>query len=281
MPLYAFLLVILAALIHATWNFTTKKTSGNFGVLYLGLLFSCFAFLPLLFFLPVSEILNSKAYPYFFATGTIHAIYFFALAKAYEHGDISVVYPIARGSGIAGTAVAAALFLHENLTFPGVVGISAIVAGTILIGFKKAKQKDHSKELFFAFVVGAAITGYSITDKLGVGTINPLAYIVGLALVTTAVLTPYAIHKKRKEISEAWKKSKKESCIIGIGSLGTYIIILFVYKIVQVSYVVALRELAVAFGTLFGFIFLKEQFTRSKIIGIICIVSGMIIIKII
>jgi len=279
MSIVVFLLIILSALLHALWNFAAKNASGNFYVVYLGLLIDCILFFPILFTLSVADIFNPRAFPYVFATGTIHSVYFFALAKAYEHGDISSAYPIARGTGVAGTALIAYFCLYEEITLFGLLGIAAISIGTLFVGLKHSQQTGRPKGLLFALLVGATIVSYSIVDKLGVGIMNPVAYIFGLWLVATLWLTPYIFIYKRRELLLAWKSYKKHSFIIGTGSLATYLLILFIYRIAPVSYVVALRELAVAIGALFGFVFLNEKFTRIKIIGIALIVLGMIAIK--
>jgi uncharacterized membrane protein len=127
--------------------------------------------------------------------------------------------------------------------------------------------------------VAALIIGYSIVDKLGVGIAHPLIYIFGLTLLTTIFLAPYVLINRRLELSVAFKEMKKYALIIGPGSIGTYLIILFVFQITQVSYVVAARELSVAFGALLGIIFLKEQNSTQKMFSIACIVIGMLLIK--
>ena len=93
----AFLLVLLSAVLHALWNYATKKVSGNLSVLYIGLILACGIFAPVLLLFPSSKILVVPAYPFVLATGMIHALYFYLLSKAYSHGSISTVYPIARG----------------------------------------------------------------------------------------------------------------------------------------------------------------------------------------
>lgn len=93
-------------------------------------------------------------------------------------------------------------------------------------------------------------------------------------------MTPYIIIKKHKELIDAWKNYKKYSFIIGIGSILTYLIILFVYQIANVSYVIALREFSVAIGAVLGIKYLDEKFTIKKLIGITLIVLGIIAIKI-
>ncbi len=279
MSLIVFLLIICSAFFHALWNFAAKKASGNFQVLYLSLLIASVLFFPFLFTLSLSDIFNVRAFPYVLATGTIHAIYFFALAKAYEHGDISSAYPVARGTGVAGTAVLAYLCLNEAITIFGLFGIVSISLGTLFVGWKHSQQKGFLKGLSFALLVGTTIVGYSIVDKLGVGIMNPVAYIFGLWIFATLWLSPYVFIYKRRELALAWRDYRKHSFIIGTGSLITYLLILFIYRIAQVSYVVALRELAVAFGAVLGFIFLGEKPTLLKVMGILLIVLGMMAIK--
>lgn len=279
MPLTVFLLVILSAFLHASWNFAAKKAAGNFSVIYLSLWIACLAFLPFLFALAPKEIFNAKALRYVFATGTIHAVYFFALAKAYEHGDISSSYPIARGTGVAGTALAASALLNENIAELAIAGIMAVSVGTLSIGLRRRSSTGFFKGLFFSVLVGATIVAYSIVDKLGVGIMHPAAYIYGLFLIAALWLTPYAFFFKRLELIAAWNNYKGYGFIIGLGSLATYLLILFVYRLAPVSYVAALRELSVAIGAFMGCIFLKEKLTAAKMAGILFIILGMIAIK--
>ncbi len=277
MPLLAFLLIILAAALHALWNFAAKKASGNLSVIWIGLAMATIAIIPFLFLLSLDQIFVLEAWPFILATGIIHAFYFFSLAKAYEHGDISVVYPLARGSGIAGTAITACLLLQEKISLTGASGISLISFGTFLLGFKNTHQK---RGIFFSLIVAILIITYSIIDKFGVSIVHPLVYIFGLTLLSTLFLTPYILINKRLELLSALKEMKKYSLTIGLGSIGTYLIILFVFQVTQVSYVVAAREISVAFGALLGVIFLKEQNSPQKMFCITCIVIGMLLIKI-
>lgn len=279
MSVVAFFLIIWSAIIHAIWNFSTKKTSGNFYCVYIWVLIASIVFAPILLFYPVAEIFKEAAFWYILASGVIHAAYFFLLAKAYEHGDISATYPIARWLGIAGTSIIAYTVLHEHITALGAVWIVIIILGIIAIGFKRKHNENNYKGLLFALLVWTMTIAYSITDKVGVWTISPLLYIYGFTLVTAICLTPYAILKKHNLLN-ARAKYKKQSFIIGLWYFIAYGTILYALTLTQVSYVVALRELAVAIGATLGFVLLREKCTWKKVVGIILIVLGMVIIKI-
>ena len=122
-----FLLVLIAAIFHAAWNFAARKAAGNLMAVWLGLWLGCAVAFPGVVGIAVCkglpETVSVQAIAYIIATGLIHSVYFRLLAAGYEHGEISLVYPIARGSGIALTAVLASLFLEESFTLLGIIGI--------------------------------------------------------------------------------------------------------------------------------------------------------------
>ncbi len=273
----AFLLVALAAVIHALWNLAAKKVSGSLSVIWIGLVMACFTFGPFILFLTPEQINFQEVAGYLVASGVVHSAYFFLLGKSYEHGEISVVYPIARGSGIGGTAIVALLFLQEDLSLAGVLGIALIVTGIFLIGFKSGGQTGA---VFTALLVGLTIAIYSILAKLAVSISHPLFYLSGFLVITTLMLAPYVFFYRRHELVAAWRTRKKYSVLVGPGSIAAYLLVLFAMQSAQVSYVVAARELAVVLGSLLGFVFLKEPWTTKKVIGIIAVVLGIVMIKI-
>jgi len=276
----AFSLVMLSALLHALWNYTTKKVSGNLSVLYIGLIFACGIFSPVLLLFPRSEIFVVPAFPFVLATGMIHALYFYLLSKAYTYGNISTVYPIARGCGVVGTAIVAALLLREAISFVGIAGILGTSVGILLIGVRRTEHIDYGRGLLFALLVGATIVLYYIVDKLAVRLINPVVYIYYMFLLSMLFLTPYIVFCRRKELAFALRKLKKYCLVIAVGAASGYLIILYVFQMTQVSYVVAVREVSVAIGALLGVKFLHEPLSLGKLVGVVLIVLGLVMIKI-
>ena len=272
-------LVLVAALFHALWNFAAKKVSGNLSVLWLGLCLASVVSWPFAASVFRPEEITREVIGCMLATGALHTGYFLVLAKSYAHGDISLVYPVARGTGVAGTAVLASIWLSESITLIGTVGIGAICLGTTLLG---AYQRGHKTDVFAflsALVVGVMIAGYSVVDKFAVGTLHPLVYISAMFSLTALGLLPCVVWRQADNI-EALRQLKRYIGIIGIGSIGTYLIILFAFRLGPVSYIVASRELAVVIGVLLGRLFLQEQLTPGKVMGIAAIVCGVVLVKV-
>lgn len=272
-------IVLLAATFHALWNFAAKKVAGNLSVLWLGICAASVLSWPfaLSVYRPEEIALGSLAC--ILATGVIHAFYFGLIAKAYQSGDISLVYPVARGTGVAGTGLLASLWLRESLALIGAVGIVAICLGTALLGSGPHSHREGFTAYLYALAVGLTIALYSVVDKLGVGLVHPIVYISSMFTLTALALLPYMSRRRRSECREALEQFKPYIGVIGAGSIGTYLMILFAYRLGPASYIVAVREFAVVIGALLGVIFLHEQMTPRKVAGMVAIVVGIILVK--
>ena len=277
---FAFVLVIISALLHAMWNFATKKVSGNLSVLYLALVIASLALLPFAVVFLLSSGLQPIGVLFIVATGAIHTFYFLFLSRAYKHGSISVVYPVARGCGVVGTAALALLLLREQISMTGAAGIICTSLGILLIGLTRVARVDDKRALFYALLVGLTMIAYSIIDKMAVAYVHPVFYILGLFMLSMLFLTPYVVVTRRDDLVRAWREHRRYSIIIGLGSAVGYLMILFVFRIARVSYVVAVREVSVAIGALLGMVCLGETRSRWKILGIALITTGLILIRI-
>jgi drug/metabolite transporter (DMT)-like permease len=283
MTFSVFLLVLFSAFCHATWNFAARKAAGNLMAIWLGLWIGCAVILPGALGIIIHDGLRETAQLQgiicIIATGLIHSVYFRLLAAGYEEGEISLVYPVARGSGIVLTAILAGLLLKEQLTLLGSIGIGLVCLGIMSLSREAHKGTDDAKAIRLALGIGASIVAYSIVDKIGVGYINPVVYIWSMFLIAAITLTPLLIRRYRGQLWQAARQYKGYAAIIGIGSIGTYLMILFAFTRGPVNYIVAVREFAVVLGTLAGVIFLKERLTMAKALAICIIVIGIIGIK--
>ena len=276
----AFSLVLISATLHALWNFLTKRVSGNLSVLYIGMSAMCILLLPFVVFIWRSDPLTPAAYPYVIATSIVHALYFFALSQAYRYGNISTVYPVARGFGVIGTALIAIALLNERVTVAGLCGIISTGLGIFVIGSSVARGIESKRGLWFAVAVGFTMIGYSIVDKSAMVVIHPVTYIFFLFMLSMLLLTPYMVIARRRELVVAWKEQKRYGLIIGLGATVGYLLILLVFRTAQVSYVVAVREFSVVLGSLLGVIYLRESLSIRKLIGILLVVTGLILVRV-
>jgi len=275
-----FLLVILSAVLHASWNLATKKVSGSLGTICIGLCAASFVSLPFAIYIILSEGLPLVSVPFIVATGIVHAFYFYFVGRSYEAGDISIVYPSSRGIGVAGTSLVAATILGESISVNGFTGIMLVCLGTVTLGLKRAQHGHSRTALLYALAVGLTIICYSCLDKVGVGLSNPVPYICGLFTIAAVLLTSFVAIHHRDDLIQSWKKKRGYGIAIGLGSIITYLLILFAFRQGPASYIVAAREIAVVIGSVLGFIFLRERLTLRKIVGITAITAGLVLIKI-
>lgn len=283
MTLGVFFLVLAAAVCHALWNFFVRKVAGDLTTLWLALWTGLVMLLPVLFGVLSSDNLRTLVHPSavwcVIASGVVHAIYFILLARAYEVGELSLVYPLARGSGIGLAALMAWGILHENLSRAGAVGIMLIFAGILSMGTSIGRPGSTGKGHLLALSVGLCICLYSIIDKVGVGRMHPVLYLWCMVFLATALLGPWVVRRGRGRIVHKAKANVGYILIIGGGSLGTYLMILFALTAAPVGYIVAVREFAVVIGACLGVLFLREKITLSKVTAIVLITAGLVLIK--
>jgi drug/metabolite transporter (DMT)-like permease len=278
-----FILVVAAAFFHAVWNFIARKVRGNLIIIWFALFAGCLFLLPgIVILASLAKIhlwMPSSAIGCVIATGLLHGLYFGLLSRTYEKGEISVVYPILRGSGIGLTAILAWLILNEEISPIGLTGITLVFSGILLMGIPFLRRGGEVDQYRLAICVGASIAAYSLVDKVGVSKMTPVLYIWFMFLVAAAVLWPAVIKRYRGEVLNTARSNIGHIMLIGVGSIGTYLMILFALQLAPVSYIVAAREFSVVIGALLGVTFLRERMTIFKATAILCITLGLFLIK--
>jgi len=280
MDTLVFSLVLFAAFTHASWNFFSKKVSGNFTIFWYGLFFVNSILLIYTIYFFITNGTSSIYWPPIIISAIVHGSYYFCILYTYSKEDISSIYPIARGTGVMVTALVSYFFLKETISPSAAFGITTVCVGILLISLSKIKNKGNSKKpYFFAFLTGLFIAMYAVTDKVGVKHMHPVVYISLVDLIATIALARAANKNGVSESLKIIRKNLKETLIIGIGSTGTYLIILFAMRLERASYIFSVRESSIVIASIMGFIFLKEKPTLFKIIGIASIATGLILIK--
>jgi drug/metabolite transporter (DMT)-like permease len=279
MSLTLLFLILLAAVLHATWNFFAKRSDGGLTVLWTGAMIATLATLPLAIVTQWGKPIPREGLAIGVVSGFVHCAYWWALARTYRHGDISLAYPIARGSGVAGTAIGAIVWLREPLSLVGALGMGSVCAGVLALGFQRRVEPVRAHTVAMALLTGLTITGYSLLDARGVQTMSPPTYLAIETGVGAAALALVGWKRLRLSFAPAYAKHWKTAWIVGIGSPLTYLIILFAYAKGPVGYITAVREFSVVIAALLGVWFLDERMTPARGVGIALVVVGTILIK--
>ena len=272
-------LVLLAALCHASWNAVARHHAGHLGVFWLGSLLAWIACTPFAVTIMWRTGIpaTGTAISCMVATGIIHALYFLALSGAYERGEISVVYPVARGSGIALTALGGLWLLEEQITTTGWIGIAAVSFGILL--FAVPGWSTRGRGIRQALAVGVTIPVYSLIDKVGTGVVHPVVYIWAMYGLSCIVLFLPVYRRFGPDLWTIARQRARGIAAIGLGAMLTYLIILYAYGLGPVGYVVAARESSVLFGALFGALFLRERLTRWRLIALGAVLIGLVCLR--
>ncbi len=279
-------IVVVAAFFHASWNYLAKKSKKKMAFIWWFLLIAAIGYLPMFLYFWPRHTVSPAGWACIVATGILHAMYFWFMGGAYERGDLSLVYPLARGSGPLFVPVLAITFLQERLSLAGIVGISLVIVGVYFIHLKSFSVVSFIEPFralrgsasVWALCTGGTIAGYSLVDKVGVGLVYPPIYIYLMFVISLLLLTPYALAKERAALKLEWLANKGPVLIDGFLVLFTYLMILFAFRLSKVSYVVAAREVSIVFSAFLGIIWLKEKHASQKIAGAVLIAAGVVFI---
>jgi uncharacterized membrane protein len=282
----ALTIVLASALLHASWNYLTKKSRRKLPFIWLALLTSVPLFLPMFLCWWPETTIYYPGWSCILASSLLHAFYFWFLGGAYERGDLSLVYPLSRGSGPLFIPVFAVVLLHEQLTPLGITGIGVVVLGIYSIHLQSFSPRAflqpflaaRGRASLWALSTGAAITSYSLVDKVGVGAVYPPVYIYLMLVGTVLFLSPYVLLRERIWLNQEWAVNKRSIIIVGFLANFTYLMVLFAMSMSQVSYVVAVREVSIVFSALFGVMWLGEKHAAHKLLGAILITVGVVMI---
>ena len=282
-------LVLVSALLHALRSLFTKESGDKQIFLWLYSIMALLFFSPLFFyFLYRVGITDPVAYTWCAISGFIHFLYWIFLTNAYKEGDLSHVYPIMRSSP-ALVLVIAILFLGEQVSFQGVIGILLVAVGVYIINMKRisgeqllapVKSLGHDRSTQFAFLTLISVALYSIVDKSAVNHIHPVLFAFFHLFFGMCYYTPYIfITKKTGDIKKEWQSGRGRIIISGIIGIVGYALILFAFTMERVSYIVSLRQVSVVFAVLMGSHFLKEKHQGIRLAGALIIFAGGFLIS--
>lgn len=278
MDLQLTLLVLLAAVMHAVWN-TFIKSSGD-RLVELSLVNVVGATIAACA-IPWVGVPDPASWWYILASIVIHTGYYFFLIQAYRVGDLSHVYPLARGVSPLVVAMFSGIVAGEVLNssqLVAVVLISVSVASLALIG--RWQQREHLKPVLLAIGTGCTIAGYTLVDGTGVRLSgNAFAYIAWLFFLDCLPLLTVAVILRRRTLGQALNAQWRTGMLGGILALSAYGLVIWALSLGAMAPIAALRETSVVIATLIGTVFLGEPFGRRRLLAAIGVAVGVIMLQ--
>src|SRR5918997_6219689 len=281
MTLFALVLVLVAATFHATWNLLAKRV-GDGGAVFVWL----FGALSMLIYAPLAAVVGLGERPhlgpaplvFMFGRGVLQLGYFVLLQRGYAVGDLSLVYPLARGTGPLLATAAAIVLFGERPSLLVFIGIGLITAGVFVLTSESGSLSTGlGAGVVYGLLTGVFIAAYTIWDKQAVSAllIPPLLQSWATILVTTLLLTPVAM-TRRKDARALWRANKPEVIGVAILSPLSYILVLMALVFTPVSYVAPAREISILIGAAMGARLLSEGDSTRRLIAAGAMVIGIV-----
>ena len=277
----ALALVLAAALAHATWNLFLKRARGGAGFMTLVALVAAVIWAPLAagqWIHQGYEFRIVHLWP-IVASAAIHTAYFILLDRGYRHGDLSVVYPLARATGPILTIAAAILVLGERPGALALAGAALVIFGAYLLTGNPLRlfSRDRPKGAGFAVLTGCSIALYTVVDKIAVShyLIPPIVFDWACLALRVFMLWPIAAWGKPDALGDSWRVDRRWIVLVAILSPLAYILVLTAMVFTPVSYVAPAREISILFAALMGTHFLKEADATRRLVAAAFIVVGI------
>jgi drug/metabolite transporter (DMT)-like permease len=281
----ALTLLLIAAVLHATWNFWAKRAGGGLPFVYLVSLMIVAGYVPVIatycFLKPLT--LPWIVCGVIFVSGCLKTSYSLYLQRGYRNGDFSLIYPLARGTGPLLSTMGAVLLLGERpsaLVIAGglvVIGSIFYLTGGMRWFDRKADPHTTTAGLRYGIMSGVFIAAYTLWDRQGVShwLIPPIIYDAGTALTQLCLLTPFA-WQRREEVAREWREHRKHALIMTLAAPAAYILVLTAMSFTPVSMVAPAREVSILIGAFFGAKFLKESDQRRRLWAAAGMVCGIV-----
>ncbi|HVQ23471.1 MAG TPA: EamA family transporter [Candidatus Saccharimonadia bacterium] len=268
MPPLALALVLGAACLHAFWNLVIARAADTRATTALALAIGVVAALPLAL---LRWDVQAEAWPYIAASSVIELVYFWLLTAAYGRADLSLVYPIARGSAPVIVLLVSVAFLGAMTSVGQIAGVLLVGAGVYLVRGRSAKTR--ASDVALALAVAASIAAYTLVDRYGVRYADPVTYVV-LILVAPAVVTILAV-ARNGGFRRLHASFMPITVLGGIASVAAYGLVLAALLLAPVASVAATREVSVVIATGFGALILGERVEPARWLGSVVVVVGV------
>jgi uncharacterized membrane protein len=282
----AIALVLFAAVFHAVWNMLVRRGSHPEAFAWWMGLAATVIYLPLGAYMWTLGGVPVEGWPFVLITTIVHALYFILLGRGYEHGDLGLVYPIARGTGPLLVPALAVPLLGEQVSPLGALGIGLIVLGIVTLSaggftpraFRTLTAAVRHPAARYAFATGVTIALYSVNDKVGVRWVHPALYAYIFFVGSVLLAAPYFWLRRRDSTVACWRENRRSILLAGVLAPATYVTALLAFRLGPVSYLAPMRELSIVVAALLGMIVLGEPRSYSRLASVSLTAVGVIVV---
>jgi len=284
----ALTLVVAAAACHATWNLVAKKAGGGNNFVLVGSLLVCVLWMPVVVWVGVQEVVSWGVAEWLVlaVSAVLHVVYFRTLLHGYEVSDLTVVYPVARGSGPLLSSAGAVMVLGETISPVGAAGALSVVAGVFLIAggpglWRKAHEPEQRKRvrrgLLWGALTGAFIAGYTVIDGYAVKImlISPILVDYVGNVLRIPVMLPFVL-RNRAGFTRAWRAQWRAALVVATLGPLSYVMVLYAVRMAPLSHVAPAREVSMLFAALAGGTLLGESDRWLRLVGAGAIAAGVV-----
>ena len=288
MSILTFSLIILSALLHSIWNLAAKTKHSIYAFSFSTALGETLLWSPLIFYIifytpeysPATW--SQEAWIWGIVSAFIHTIYYVVLLHGYSVAPLSVVYPVARGSGSLLSALLAVSFFGEHISPLAVCGIVLIVLGIWFLPPRSQHQESRTETLrgtWWGLLIGASIAAYTMVDAHSVKHLGTFPFTFDYMTCVLRVFMMLPLMKFHEiTLAESWTKDRKPILVVAILSSVSYIMLLTAVQMAPLSRVAPAREISMLFGTFFGGSILKEGHMTRRMCGAAMIAVGVILL---
>jgi drug/metabolite transporter (DMT)-like permease len=267
-PLSAFALALAAAFVHAGWNLLLARARDSEAAGAVALAVGVVVLAPVA---AVTWRVDAGAWPFIVATGLLELAYFALLARAYRHEEVSVVYPLARGTAPVLVLVVGAAALGHATSPAEAAGVCLVAAGIVLVRGNRTRARTSA--IAFGLAIGTTIAAYTLVDSEGIEHANVLAYLLLRGLISAGVYVPAVIALKGP--AAVWAEFRAATVVAGVGMVAAYALVLAALQRADAAPVAAVRETSVVIATILAALFLKEHVTRGRLAGAALVAGGV------
>lgn len=271
-------LILTSAVLHALWNASVKRSTDKFAAVLFVTSYGGLLYVP---FIGLAPLPDPALWGWIAASTVSHLLYQLALSAALERGALTIVYPVARGTGPLLVATFAYFYFENSLPIKTIAAIAILVSGIFLIALLGREKNNASRPAFlFALITGIGIASYTIIDGLAVSRAHdPLTFILWSGISAAPMIFIIGLKRRGWGLVASSFKVWQQALPAAFFAHGGYALALTAYSLGNLAEIAALRETSIVFASIIGFFWLKEPFTRGKIGAVSLIAAGALAIK--